>query len=122
MIVDFLIPAIVTIVNVTTPILLAATGELIVEKSGVLNLGVEGMMLLGAIAGPRLEPGFGDGDAQRLARAIQSRGLGQFSQLPRKRAEHRQRFLALFLEPIENRQRLGRPAGLEQAVAQRRLG
>jgi simple sugar transport system permease protein len=51
MIVDFLIPLIVTIVNVSTPILLAATGELVAEKSGVLNLGVEGMMLLGAIAG-----------------------------------------------------------------------
>ena len=37
--------------NVTTPILLAATGELVVEKSGVLNLGIEGMMLVGAIAG-----------------------------------------------------------------------
>ena len=34
-----------------TPILLAAAGELIVEKSGVLNLGVEGMMITGAIAG-----------------------------------------------------------------------
>lgn len=34
-----------------TPILLAATGELVVEKAGVLNLGVEGMMILGAIAG-----------------------------------------------------------------------
>jgi simple sugar transport system permease protein len=34
-----------------TPILLAATGELIAEKSGVLNLGVEGMMIIGAIAG-----------------------------------------------------------------------
>ncbi len=34
-----------------TPILLAATGELIVEKAGVLNLGVEGMMITGAIAG-----------------------------------------------------------------------
>lgn len=34
-----------------TPILLAATGELIVEKAGVLNLGVEGMMICGAIAG-----------------------------------------------------------------------
>ena len=51
MIVSFLIPLIVTIVNVSTPILLAATGELVAEKSGVLNLGVEGMMLLGAIAG-----------------------------------------------------------------------
>lgn len=34
-----------------TPILLAAIGELIVEKSGVLNLGVEGMMITGAICG-----------------------------------------------------------------------
>lgn len=35
----------------STSILLAATGELIVEKSGVLNLGVEGMMIIGAICG-----------------------------------------------------------------------
>ncbi len=35
----------------STPILLAAIGELVVEKSGVLNLGVEGMMITGAISG-----------------------------------------------------------------------
>jgi simple sugar transport system permease protein len=34
-----------------TPIILAAIGELIVERSGVLNLGVEGMMITGAICG-----------------------------------------------------------------------
>ena len=34
-----------------TPILLAAIGELVEEKSGVLNLGVEGMMIVGAICG-----------------------------------------------------------------------
>jgi len=34
-----------------TPLLFATLGELITEKSGSLNLGVEGMMLLGAIAG-----------------------------------------------------------------------
>lgn len=34
-----------------TPIMLAAVGELVVEKAGVLNLGVEGMMIVGAIAG-----------------------------------------------------------------------
>src|SRR5690349_454970 len=34
-----------------TPLILASLGELVTEKSGVLNLGVEGMMLVGAIAG-----------------------------------------------------------------------
>lgn len=34
-----------------TPILLAAIGELVVEKAGVLNLGVEGMMITGAVCG-----------------------------------------------------------------------
>ena len=45
------IPAIITVVGLATPILLAGMGELVVEKSGVLNLGVEGLMLVGAIAG-----------------------------------------------------------------------
>ena len=35
----------------STPILLAAIGELVVERSGVLNLGVEGMMIVGAVSG-----------------------------------------------------------------------
>lgn len=35
----------------STPILLAAIGELIVERAGVLNLGVEGMMITGAVCG-----------------------------------------------------------------------
>src|ERR1041384_1742623 len=34
-----------------TPILYAALGELLAERSGVLNLGVEGMMLVGAVMG-----------------------------------------------------------------------
>ncbi|MGL6209360.1 MAG: ABC transporter permease [Paracoccaceae bacterium] len=35
----------------SVPILLAALGELVVEKAGVLNLGVEGMMIIGAVTG-----------------------------------------------------------------------
>jgi simple sugar transport system permease protein len=34
-----------------TPLLIIALGELVCEKSGVLNLGQEGMMLMGAMAG-----------------------------------------------------------------------
>ena len=44
-----LVAIVLTIITASTPLLLAATGELITEKSGVLNLGVEGMMLIGAI-------------------------------------------------------------------------
>jgi len=44
---DF-IPA---VLRVTTPILLAALGVLISERAGVLNLGTEGMMLVGAFCG-----------------------------------------------------------------------
>ena len=40
-----------TIITAATPLLLAAIGELVVERSGTLNLGVEGMMVMGAVGG-----------------------------------------------------------------------
>lgn len=39
------------LLSASTPILFAALGELITERAGVLNLGVEGMMIVGALAG-----------------------------------------------------------------------
>jgi general nucleoside transport system permease protein len=42
---------ILTIATAATPLLIAAIGELVVERSGVLNLGVEGMMVMGAVVG-----------------------------------------------------------------------
>ncbi|MEK9645313.1 MAG: ABC transporter permease [Alphaproteobacteria bacterium] len=47
---DWLVPALLTIITAATPLVFAAVGETVVEKAGVLNLGVEGMMIIGAIA------------------------------------------------------------------------
>ncbi|MFO1172897.1 MAG: ABC transporter permease [Hyphomicrobiaceae bacterium] len=41
----------VSLMVAATPLVFAAIGELVVEKAGVLNLGVEGMMIIGAVAG-----------------------------------------------------------------------
>ena len=49
--IDSIIPILAAAIAAGTPLVFAALGELVVERSGVLNLGVEGMMLVGAIAG-----------------------------------------------------------------------
>jgi ABC-type uncharacterized transport system permease subunit len=47
---DWITPILLTVITASTPLVYAAIGELVTEKSGVLNLGVEGMMIVGAMA------------------------------------------------------------------------
>jgi len=49
--VELLEAIILSVLAASTPLLIAATGELVTERSGVLNLGVEGMMIVGAACG-----------------------------------------------------------------------
>jgi ABC-type uncharacterized transport system permease subunit len=59
-----------TVLMTSVPLVFAATGELVAERSGVLNLGVEGMMLMGAVAA--FATAFGTGS---LALAIIAGGM-----------------------------------------------
>jgi len=49
--VELLEAIVLSVLAASTPLLLAAAGELVTERSGVLNLGVEGMMIVGAACG-----------------------------------------------------------------------
>ncbi|SNY93341.1 nucleoside ABC transporter membrane protein [Cohaesibacter sp. ES.047] len=46
---EFAEALLISIITASTPLLLASIGELVTERSGVLNLGVEGMMIMGAV-------------------------------------------------------------------------
>lgn len=48
---DLVEAIILTTISASIPLILAASGELVVERAGVLNLGIEGMMIVGAACG-----------------------------------------------------------------------
>ena len=48
---DTALAILVATIRAGTPLVFAAIGELVTEKAGVLNLGIEGMMLIGAVTG-----------------------------------------------------------------------
>jgi simple sugar transport system permease protein len=64
-----------TIIGAATPLLFAALGELVTEKSGVLNLGVEGMMLAGAVVGFAVTVTTGSSFLGVLAAALAGAGM-----------------------------------------------
>lgn len=59
--IEHLIPILAGTLAAATPLIFAGLGELVAERTGVINLGVEGMMLVGAIAGfaAAAETGYG---------------------------------------------------------------
>ena len=48
---SLLILTVVAAIGLGTPLIFATVGEIITERAGILNLGVQGMMLMGAVAG-----------------------------------------------------------------------
>lgn len=67
---SFLVIIVASAVVYGTPLLFAALGELLAERSGVLNLGVEGMMLVGAVMGFWAVQRFGAAGGVSLAASL----------------------------------------------------
>jgi simple sugar transport system permease protein len=67
---DWMIPFLASTVGAATPLVFASLGELVAERAGVLNLGVEGMMLVGAVTGFAVTLGTGHAGLGLLAATI----------------------------------------------------
>ena len=57
--VSFFVSLIASTIRLATPILIPALGQIYTQRSGILNLGVEGTMLMGAVAGFSVAAGTG---------------------------------------------------------------
>ena len=62
--------------RLAAPLLLAALGELVVERAGLVNVGVEGSMLVGAFVGFAAAAGTGSAAAGVAAAALAGAGMG----------------------------------------------
>ena len=67
---EVLVASLLTMIGAATPLLLAALGELVTERAGVLNLGVEGMMLAGAVMGFAITSVTGSGSLGIIVAAL----------------------------------------------------
>ena len=76
-IVELIGSIVVGIAVAATPLVLAAMGELVAEKAGVLNLGVEGMMIVGALAGFAAHDGTGSATLAIIAALTAGAALAQ---------------------------------------------
>jgi simple sugar transport system permease protein len=72
---ELLIALVTGTVVAATPLIYAALGELVAERAGVLNLGVEGMMLVGALAAFAVGVGSGSLVAGYAAAAVAGMGM-----------------------------------------------
>jgi len=70
MIPEWIVTTITRAVAVSTPLLWAAVGEIYAERSGVVNLGVEGMMILGAFVAFAVAQTVGDPSLGLVAAAV----------------------------------------------------
>ncbi|MBI5811391.1 MAG: ABC transporter permease [Deinococcota bacterium] len=64
-----------------TPLLLASLGAIVSERAGVVNLGVEGMMAVGALAGFAVAYGSGTGDGNLFLAVLAAMGAGTLASM-----------------------------------------
>ncbi|WGG50301.1 ABC transporter permease [Rugamonas sp. DEMB1] len=72
---ELLIAFLASTAGAATPLIMASMGELVTERSGVLNLGIEGMMLVGAVVGFAVTLGTGQVTLGLLAAMLAGLGM-----------------------------------------------